>query len=562
MGEIQILAAESELRPPSDMHLTDMFHLSGSGSKRPKIREAIPSQGKADVQTVLIQPKEIELQAVIGEGQFGKVYRGKCRGGPVAIKRINLAKSDIDELMGEIQILAAERHNNIVLLLGVCESTSGELMIVTELCSRGDLRKVLENSTIHLSLKRKIQFAVDIATGMAWMAEGCGDTLVLHRDLKPANVLVTHEWQCKIADFGLANIKRKNKAYKDTEFLPGSLPYMAPEVFESKELTPALDVYSYGIVLWEIYTRETRWYHPIEDSFESDVVKNHKRPAISKIAHPEYASITQACWGHSPASRPFFTNIPNLLQNMRIDIFLKKFPIYAKLWRTNWLTEDEINFKEFSQAIFHACGVPYETHKAELLQRIACPLIHETAEIDHGEDMVALDHFRHMLYWFTPTNEKETLIDVLYTICSKPWFFGILTTSEAKQRLTGTPPGTFLVHLNQGKKVEVEGAPYILTRVDPFTNEIRHTYVQEEAPGKLFARIHIDFEHKAKMHDVRASSLKDLLQQLFRVKVLLEDKTKVPFVESICPGYPFADLFIAKGTDSNNTSGSTDSLED
>jgi serine/threonine protein kinase len=548
--------------------LTEIFHLGGSGSKRPKIREALPGQGKADVQTVIIQSKEIELQSVIGEGQFGKVYKGRCRGGPVAIKRINLAKSDLDELMGEIQILAAERHNNIVLLLGVCECSNGELMIVTELCGRGDLRKILETASIHLSLRRKIQFAVDIATGMAWMAEGCGDTVILHRDLKPANVLVTQEWQCKIADFGLANIKRKNKTYKDTEFLPGSLPYMAPEVFESKELTPALDVYSYGIVLWEVYTRETRWFAPIGDTFEEDVVKNHKRPDIKKIANEEYKIITQACWSHSPAARPSFTNIPVALQQMRIDIFLSNFPPYAKLWRSNWLADDQVTFADFSQAIFQLCGVAYTDHKVQLFQRLACPLIQENSSVDHGEDMIGIDHFQQMLFWLAPQNDKDNILDVMYSLCSKPWFFGILSSSEAKQRLTGTPEGTFLVRVNQGNKIDVEDAPFILTRVDPFTKEIRHTYIQSEGPSKLLARIHVDFEHKAKMHDVRASTLKDLLQQIFRVKVVLEDKTQVPFIESICPGYPFADLFISpKKIGQSNDSlppveDSSDSLDD
>lgn len=73
-----------------------------------------------------------------------------------------------------------------------------------------------------------------------------------------------------------------------------------------------------------------------------DVVKNHKRPAIGKILHPEYASLTTRCWAHSPVSRPAFKDLPGLLQQARVDIFLKDFPSYAELWKSTWITEYQV----------------------------------------------------------------------------------------------------------------------------------------------------------------------------------------------------------------------------
>jgi len=426
-----------------------------------------------------------------------------------------------------------------VLLFGVCQCADGQLLIVTELCGRGDLRKILEDHSIVLSLPKKLKFAIDIATGMAWMAEGFGETSILHRDLKPANVLVTNEWQCKIADFGLANVKRKTKVYKDTEFLPGSLPYMAPEVFESKELTSALDVYSYAIVLWELYTRETRWYDPILENFENEVCKKGKRPPIQKIQHSEYAQLVVQCWAHLPSQRPIFSQLPGILQSTRVDIFFKHYPLYAKLWRTNWLTEDQVQFKEFAKAIFEISKVQSSDRYMAMLQRIACPLIREDTTLEHSEDYVDIEHFQHMLAWF---GGDEKMMQVLIDFCLKEWFFGVITNSDAKQRLKGAPPGTFLIRLNTGQKTHVAEAPYVLSRVDPWTNVIRHTYIQSEGKGHLLARVYVDPDHLHKMLEVRAADLNELLAKLTKVKLTLSDDRKVSLIIGVCPQWPFADL--------------------
>ncbi len=123
-----------------------------------------------------------------------------------------------------------------------------------------------------------------------------------------------------------------------------------------------------------------------------------------------------------------------------------------------------------------------------------------------------------------------------------------------------------MVRLNTGKKIPVQEAPFILTRVDPWTKEIRHTYIQSAGQGHFLARIHVDSGHKSKMHEAKSASVKDLLQQLFKFKVKLNDKkTEVPFIESICPGYPFADLFVPKKKAQSSLSrhsDSSDSLHD
>lgn len=140
---------------------------------------------------------------------------GTCRGSQVAIKQIDLTKTDQEELLAEIRILAAERQANIVMLMGVCEFIGddvreqfaflqhqgvAQLLILTEYCPRGDLRRILEDTSIHIPVSRAVQFALgitfvtppwpqDIASGMAWMASTSKPSgrVILHRDLKPAN---------------------------------------------------------------------------------------------------------------------------------------------------------------------------------------------------------------------------------------------------------------------------------------------------------------------------------------------------------------------------------------
>jgi len=174
-----------------------------------------------------------------------------------------------------------------------------------------------------------------------------------------------------------------------------------------------------------------------------------------------------------------------------------------------------------------------------MLQRIACPLIREDTTLEHSEDYVDIEHFQHMLAWF---GGDEKMMQVLIDFCLKEWFFGVITNSDAKQRLKGAPPGTFLIRLNTGQKTHVAEAPYVLSRVDPWTNVIRHTYIQSEGKGHLLARVYVDPDHLHKMLEVRAADLNELLAKLTKVKLTLSDDRKVSLIIGVCPQWPFADL--------------------
>jgi len=162
----------------------------------------------------IIRSVELHIQQPpFASGAFGKVYKGKCRGVDVAVKvldGIDWDPSVLDEFLQEVGIMARLRNPNILLCMGACtEEQYGEnnYAIVMEYMPRGDLHTLLHNPNIHLSLPKKIQFAIDIAKGMAWLAA----QNILHRDLKPANVLLDKNWICKICDFGLSQVTKTRK---------------------------------------------------------------------------------------------------------------------------------------------------------------------------------------------------------------------------------------------------------------------------------------------------------------------------------------------------------------
>eukprot|EP01126_Amoeba_proteus_P040412 TRINITY_DN430_c0_g2_i2.p1 TRINITY_DN430_c0_g2~~TRINITY_DN430_c0_g2_i2.p1 ORF type:complete len:147 (+),score=19.05 TRINITY_DN430_c0_g2_i2:67-507(+) len=135
------------------------------------------------VMAPVICSSEIEKSKKLGQGQFGEVWMGKCRGADVAIKYLKHFDSSMkEEFIAEVEIMAQVTHPNIVLLLGAATDTRPWAM-VTELMTRGDLNHILHEYKGELTINRKLQFAIDISSGMAWLTGQ--EVKILHRDLKP-----------------------------------------------------------------------------------------------------------------------------------------------------------------------------------------------------------------------------------------------------------------------------------------------------------------------------------------------------------------------------------------
>lgn len=145
-----------------------------------------------------ITSSEIEYVTKIGEGKYGAVYEGKCRGNRVAIKKFHkqtLSPSVLNEFKSEVEIISRLNHPNVVLFMGAC-TEPGEMAIVSELCERGNLHSLLYNTGAGLSIYRKMMMAKDIAIGMTWLHGA--DPHIVHRDLKPQNLLVGKHGDVKV----------------------------------------------------------------------------------------------------------------------------------------------------------------------------------------------------------------------------------------------------------------------------------------------------------------------------------------------------------------------------
>lgn len=192
------------------------------------------TQGKAD--EIHVRESDIEWGAKIGQGSFGKVYKGRLWGQEVALKVMRtdkMSKSDIEDFEMESELLKKLRHPNIVQFLGSCTS-EGSLCIITEYLHGGSLEDLLErnlDARKQMSLRTILQYALQICKGLNWLHHKG----VIHRDLKTANVIMDRNNVCKIADFGLAHSKKGDPSRTGFYGMAGTPCYMAPEVLKKQK---------------------------------------------------------------------------------------------------------------------------------------------------------------------------------------------------------------------------------------------------------------------------------------------------------------------------------------
>ena len=209
------------------------------------------------------------------------------------------------------------RHPNIVTCLGACTKLP-HLAIVLQLCEGGTLWSLVQKKG-ELTWEKRRQLAVETARAMNYLHER--SLPVLHRDLKSLNILLDQSGRVKLADFGwtrgLAN-------YMTAKI--GTYQWMAPQVVSGHQYTQKADVYSFGIVLWEIASRQAPYRSksiPILDvpgpQVAQQVLQKDIRPVIPVETPPKFAVLIQKCWDRQPEKRPSFNQILNQLETMKLN---------------------------------------------------------------------------------------------------------------------------------------------------------------------------------------------------------------------------------------------------
>lgn len=271
-----------------------------------------------------IDGQDIEYTKKLGSGTSGKVYKGLLKGKEVAIKVLIAvdAVEQMEEFKKEFFILTTVRSPYMVTFYGA--SVTPKLTMVMEYCSRGSLYHVLNNKQMDLTWDQALAFCSDMACGMEVLHNFKPDPIV-HRDLKSLNLLVTNDWRVKVCDFGLSRMTGGNNL-ETFKKLCGTFAYCAPEIFSGGTFTDRSDVYSMGIVLWEVIYRAIRGgyqqpfseYPNLHHDFQIMLqAASGVRPTIPVETPPTMRALIEDCVSPDVSKRPTAKEVAERLSKMK-----------------------------------------------------------------------------------------------------------------------------------------------------------------------------------------------------------------------------------------------------
>ncbi|XP_015275735.1 PREDICTED: RAF proto-oncogene serine/threonine-protein kinase isoform X4 [Gekko japonicus] len=253
---------------------------TGSTTQEKKIR----ARGQRDSSYYWeIEASEVMLSTRVGSGSFGTVYKGKWHG-DVAVKILKVVDPTPEQFQAfrnEVAVLRKTRHVNILLFMGYM--TKDNLAIVTQWCEGSSLYKHLHVQETKFQMLQRIDIARQTAQGMDYLHA----KNIIHRDMKSNNIFLHEDRTVKIGDFGLATVKSRWSGSQQVEQPTGSVLWMAPEVIRMQDSNPfsfQSDVYSYGIVLYELMTGELPYSHiNNRDQIIFMVGRGYASPDLSKL---------------------------------------------------------------------------------------------------------------------------------------------------------------------------------------------------------------------------------------------------------------------------------------
>ncbi|XP_053511013.1 ephrin type-A receptor 5 isoform X3 [Artibeus jamaicensis] len=303
----------------------EKMHFHNGHIKLPGVRTYIDPHTYEDPnQAVHEFAKEIEascitIERVIGAGEFGEVCSGRLklpgkRELPVAIKTLKVGYTEKQrrDFLGEASIMGQFDHPNIIHLEGVV-TKSKPVMIVTEYMENGSLDTFLKKNDGQFTVIQIVGMLRGIAAGMKHLS----DMGYVHRDLAARNILINSNLVCKVSDFGLSRVLEDDPEAAYTT-RGGKIPirWTAPEAIAFRKFTSASDVWSYGIVMWEVVSYGER---PYWEMTNQDVIKaveeGYRLPSPMDCPAALYQLMLD-CWQKDRNSRPKFDEIVNMLDKL------------------------------------------------------------------------------------------------------------------------------------------------------------------------------------------------------------------------------------------------------
>jgi hypothetical protein len=479
----------------------------------------------------LVSGDEIKfsLNDLLGKGSYGSVYKGMLRGTVVAIKELKTKYESIDQFKSEINIMTRIRHPNIILFLGACHDPP---YIVTELLTGGDLQSLIvkNKEKKDFPMKEMISLAIDIARGMAWLHQSIPP--IIHKDLKPTNIMIDVNGKARIIDFGLSEVQ-KEKEMQNRQGA-GSLAWMSPEMLEGKSYTEKIDVYAYGIILWQMFTASPdvyditkyRQYTPsvAKEKFTSDICDFNVRPDIPAdfhSTHGKLAKLMEDCWEKEHSKRPSFGVILETLSPCLLSYALNDDSGGINMWSRYFKDKNSVPMEDFISALWRTVdgGDPPDPHDDGYVHLKCIEAVINAPGVRTEE--VSLERFGLFIHWFGPLLplRGDSVFQKLENLLKEEWFHGELSGPAAEELLSAKKAGgDFLVRCSLNPH-----APYTMSRL--VGNSIVHYRIHHNRTSGIY-KMQYQYKKKDKeiVGEISGSSLSEFVKESIR---LLNLKTPV-----------------------------------
>ncbi|XP_017777355.1 PREDICTED: tyrosine-protein kinase Fer isoform X2 [Nicrophorus vespilloides] len=308
---------------------TNEGHYRFEGPAFPSIRELIlyqfnsasPVTGRSGAVLYKPIPRErwelnnddVVLLDKIGRGNFGDVYKAQLKSSSqeVAVKtcRVTLPDDHKKKFLQEGRILKQYDHPNIVKLIGICVQKQ-PIMIVMELVPGGSLLTFLRKKSSALTDGQLMNMCLDAAAGMRYLeSKNC-----IHRDLAARNCLVGYRNTVKISDFGMSREEEEYIVSDGMKQIP--IKWTAPEALNFGKYTSLCDVWSYGILCWEIFSRGGTPYSGLSNSKAREKIDSGYRMPAPENTPDEMYRLMLRCWDYQPENRPNFEQIYTVVDTL------------------------------------------------------------------------------------------------------------------------------------------------------------------------------------------------------------------------------------------------------